>query len=532
MPKIPYLFRPKGRHTWQFRRRIPDDLGALKKLYGSHYKVSLETTDRKEAERKARIQTVLSDEMFRQAREGRVPPERLRDAARRFASSLLADFQREVDGMAQMNPQDVADQVEDALGTSWIEAEMGRKSSQNPEDPKGLRRSPELTARATREAAVQGIPVTVGTEDFDEFRALIGRASIYVVRKVQERVGAGRPYTDPLFDDPSPVPASTMTLGEAIKRFMTDPNRSTNVKTLGTYNSVFRIVAELLGDAAPVSGVTRDHARSFLADLRAVPANMAQRFPKMSVRQAVEASQGRTPMAPKTLNKYIDFTSALFRFAQQEGWTDRNPFEGLRVKDPVDPKDKRLPFSPGHLAAIRDSLTSLPADHAMLLRVLAWTGCRLAEALGLRREDLKTAEGVTYLDVLTHEDRGLKNTNSRRVIPVHRGLADAGLVEWVARRSEGYLWPDLIDKKPGEFGKNASKRFNRWLGRIGVKKDRKLALHSFRHSMEDALLEAGVPEDIRNRLTGHTNKGVGSRVYGSREVFGVLDRAMQKVAIW
>jgi integrase len=86
--------------------------------------------------------------------------------------------------------------------------------------------------------------------------------------------------------------------------------------------------------------------------------------------------------------------------------------------------------------------------------------------------------------------------------------------------NEGYICPTLASKGPG--GKHGlSEGFKRIMRRAGVdtqlsegkgvRKFCKRTFHSLRHSFTSSLANAGVPEEIRMKLTGHTTRDIHTR---------------------
>ena len=71
-----------------------------------------------------------------------------------------------------------------------------------------------------------------------------------------------------------------------------------------------------------------------------------------------------------------------------------------------------------------------------VLKLLYFTGCRLAEVSALRGEDIHEE----YISVEWQEERSLKTANSVRDIPLHPSLIE--LVEPL-RKVEGHIWPRL-----------------------------------------------------------------------------------------
>jgi integrase len=115
--------------------------------------------------------------------------------------------------------------------------------------------------------------------------------------------------------------------------------------------------------------------------------------------------------------------------------------------------------------------------------------------------------------------RRIKTKQSARVIPIHRQLIDAGFLGFVAEQAKvlgdkAWLFPKVA---PNTSGARAfSKWFGRYIGAHGVN-DHVKVFHSFRHNFIDALRLAGVGEDVRRALVGHTEGGVPGG-YGAKKM--------------
>lgn len=48
-----------------------------------------------------------------------------------------------------------------------------------------------------------------------------------------------------------------------------------------------------------------------------------------------------------------------------------------------------------------------------------------------------------------------------------------------------------------------SKRFSRYLQKCGVKTDKRLSFHSFRHTIKDLMREAGIDRSVQDAICGH-----------------------------
>lgn len=147
------------------------------------------------------------------------------------------------------------------------------------------------------------------------------------------------------------------------------------------------------------------------------------------------------------------------------------------------------------------------------------TGARLEELAQLRVDDVGFAEGsghylhITDVDATQH----VKTAESRRRIPLHPALVNAGFMRYVARMAEAgqaRLFPDLRPDSKGRWSGNWSKFWGRYAREvIGIKDPRKV-YHSFRHLFKDLLRETECRDEVSDVLMGHSDGSMGRR-YGS-----------------
>jgi integrase len=175
-------------------------------------------------------------------------------------------------------------------------------------------------------------------------------------------------------------------------------------------------------------------------------------------------------VAPKYVQKLLSALRAVLSWVKRQGYVTTNVAEGitqLATKD--DPTDRRLPLTVEQARAI---LEKLPEQGAMrwLWLIGLYSGARLNEIAGLRKEDVREVDGVLCFDITPHDGRGLKNRSSRRTVPVHPALMAAGFTAAVLPfKSDGHdYW----------------KRVNPWLREVGGIIDSRLSFHSTRHTFK------------------------------------------------
>jgi integrase len=93
------------------------------------------------------------------------------------------------------------------------------------------------------------------------------------------------------------------------------------------------------------------------------------------------------------------------------------------------------------------------------------------------------------------------------VVPVHPELVKLGFINYHAAmkgRGEAQLFPQLKPDARGFFSGEASTFFNDYFRAIGVKADKRVNFHSFRHGIADAFRAAGYLDEQFGVLLGHS----------------------------
>jgi len=280
-----------------------------------------------------------------------------------------------------------------------------------------------------------------------------------------------------------------------------------------------------------VTDIDKPSARAFKNLLLRLPTNMTQRFPGKTLSEAVAEcqQQGLPTISPETINKKISNVSTMFGWLVNQGYIDTNPFTGLTVKEPP-ARSRRDPFNADQLKQIFSAgafanghvCRSLGADWQTLenfwMQLIGLhTGMRLGEVALLETADMRQVHGIWIFDVHERGDKKLKTASSKRQVSVHSTLIKIGLLEYhkdVQEEGHSKLFPEIEPASDGYESSAFSKRFSRFLTKIGVKTDKRLVFHSFRHTMKDMLREAAVDGDVQNAICGHEDGSVQAN-YGS-----------------
>ncbi len=285
----------------------------------------------------------------------------------------------------------------------------------------------------------------------------------------------------------------------------------------------------------PADKIRRRHVRVFRDTLakfpRAQPAALNGKTPE-EIAAWTEAHPNAPKLSPMTINaKGLGAISTLIDLAIAEYDLDGNPCTKLQLPIEVGDQIERLPFnlvdlkrlsleSPTYRNPPEVSAAGCGAAAFWIPLIALFEGARLEEIGQLLIEDVKIENGIPYFDLTVIDDddedggpagsrkrakgrtvsaeKSLKSPASRRRLPIHRQLIEAGFLDYVARRraaGDKRLFPQLTSYR-GRWTKN----WSRWWGRYQdkyVSKATGKVFHSFRHSFVDAMRAAGIPKEFQ-----------------------------------
>lgn len=314
-------------------------------------------------------------------------------------------------------------------------------------------------------------------------------------------------------------------LSEAIDKHIADLTRAKrDPKTLIESRHSLRILLGVVGDVA-ASQLTVEHVREFLDAVQHWPKNATKRaeYRDLTVRQIVTLSKSNGEPSPKawTLNKHWDRLAVFVRHLHASGVLDRDPMAGLArlTAHSVDVEaDSGRPFSHAELQIVFGPAFSSwsakwPHRHWGVVLGL-YSGARVNEVAQLRVVDVCAIEGVWGFVVTPKvEGNKVKNTNSKRFVPLAQPVLDAGFLDYVEEvRAAGHvrLFPNLPNSTGLGMGRQLSRQFSSYIKKQGIAEPG-MGFHAFRHylitHLDRALSAAGMKPEQRDpvigRITGH-----------------------------
>jgi integrase len=299
-----------------------------------------------------------------------------------------------------------------------------------------------------------------------------------------------------------------------------------------------RDLFELMGDM-PVSDFDVHQARLLKDRLSRCPQYFAllPQFKGKTLTQVIESGGTYKTITAVTVNNRLRKLSAFMNWCKSNGYVTDNPLVGLKVMT-GSAKEARLSFDQHDLSTLLnlDALKVEARKHPwrFWLPLLGrFTGARLEELCQLHVADFTTLQGIDCIRIDDgHESQKLKNSSSRRTLPIHPTLIRLGLLDYVnSQRTENSdrLFPELEPVR-GKLGHAPSKWFSRYRIKMGIT-DPKKTFHSFRHTMIDDLRDAGVQDSLIKRIVGHEDSAITFGVYGSRIPIKAMVEALGNLSL-
>jgi integrase len=319
-------------------------------------------------------------------------------------------------------------------------------------------------------------------------------------------------------------------LSKVINDYAAENKRAENwsERTIPEYKTCAKLMLKVFGDV-PINTITFESGRYFKETLTSLPPNIlnSKKYKNLSIDEILDSNPKKT-LSVKTVNKYLDFASGLFKYAKRHNYTPHNPIEGLRIRLRKRAGDNRAPYSEDDLKTLFHSPEYLEDKHkhsyCFWLPVLAlYTGCRLEELCQLHTDDIKKMGDIWVLDINDEtQDKRLKTLSSKRIIPLHPHLTDdlcfPKFVDKLRQAGEQRIFPDL-NKIKDRYGHAVSRWFGRYKKRLGIvpdEKGRAKDFHSFRKTFTTKLRHSGIDLHMIKELDGHSIKDITADTYSDR----------------
>lgn len=515
-----------SRHgIYYFRFPMPADCHPAGKR--SHIKVSLHTRQPGEAGLLTRMLTVAGQSLLARPMLRAMRYDQMRNHVREHFGQLLHDFRERSAASGPAVGLDL-----DTLRASQGLAEGDASDWATMTYPGGVDGllhafcevreivpEPEGQARALMVAELQ--------KGYREYvaRAIEHTAELDTLKLEQDANPA--PRTAPAAVSKAPIEEDALPFADVVSRYFDELERTNALaaKTEGEKRDALALLSELTEDKPPAL-MTKADAQEVKAVLFKLPKNR-NKNPKtrhLPLREMLEVS-GIERIAARTMNVYLGHMQSLFTWAVSNGYASENIFSGLRIKRTGrGANEGRRAFSAEQLRIMfahlteRDSRLVTKDVHKWPALIGVFTGMRLNEIAQLEVQDIELHNEVWCINVTPdgEDNKRLKNSSSKRRVPVHDRLISSGFLEYhQAQKASGHtrLFPELTYSPQNGYGRNAGRWFNeRFLLELGLG-GQGLVFHCLRHTMITRLAQAGVDEPLLKALVGHSQTGMTFSTY-------------------
>lgn len=282
----------------------------------------------------------------------------------------------------------------------------------------------------------------------------------------------------------------SMTLGQYLDTWLTRIRGTVSERTWETYSWRVRRLKEALG-RLPMHNLTA-----------------------FALQEALAGLHGKAK--PRTLRDMYSTLRTALRQAVAWGLLPSDPTPGLRT--PKVPREEKKVLTAQELKKLLEAAKRY--KHYLIIRLLALTGMRLGEALGLKWQDVDLEKGTLTVrraaDVRHRKLKETKTSSSERTL-----LLDAETVALLKahRKAGGKVHSlavrrnDLVFAAPdGRPVKESAvrKTLNRALAKAGLPHIR---IHDLRHTAGSLLLDAGYSLPTVAAFLGHSSPATTAAVY-------------------
>lgn len=368
----------------------------------------------------------------------------------------------------------------------------------------------------------------------------------------------------------TPAPLGIVWLSEAIDDWRENgPCRLSSHTWTFSYEPSFRVLRELLGNERRdieqpdgtivpnqwdirVCDLTRGHIEQLQKLLKRMPKRQGQRQDGVEAQTLIAQAQAKKlpVQTPANVAKKLRHMYPFFKYAVRKEWISASiggafklALEAADARSDVVSKAKGV-HKAGAVALSAEELRRTYESEAYIAGALKrdwmhwcdplrlYTGARVSEISQLHTNDIFEIEGVACISIINDAPKGdgtdsdsvgsisqantleeyrrLKNSASRRILPVHPELIRLGFLDWVRQRQEMagpnpcLLFSGLKWAPKSGYGRRPSEHTLDLLKAAKVWEMRRKVGHSLRSSCAQELERVGMPGALIDRFLGHS----------------------------
>ncbi len=249
-------------------------------------------------------------------------------------------------------------------------------------------------------------------------------------------------------------------------------------------------------------------------------------FLKSLCRNGANKNTGKA-LSTKSQKQVLNVLSNVFKFAIENGYAlAKNPCDGLKIKGAKKTPRKIDTYNENEMILLSEHLKKAPIKYQLFFSLLANTGVRAEEIIGLKWEcvdlDKKTIyieNAVSYSKRKGNIEHRLKTDSSYRYVAIRNEVVN---LFKIYKKAQSELIEALGDKwipcnyvftgeNGGMMGSNTARHwFKRFCEKEGL---RYISLKGFRHYSATTLFGYGVPNSLVSEVLGHSNPYTTQSIY-------------------
>ena len=306
-------------------------------------------------------------------------------------------------------------------------------------------------------------------------------------------------------------------------------------RTENEIRTSLNLLIESFGDE-PIGTITKEQSNIIKSHIKNLPRNRTKN-PKYREKEIQDFEKMKIPqkdlLHTTTINKHLGYLSSFMIWCVNNGYSNQNPFTGMKIKQKKFARDERNRFTEQELKEIFTKRNYLEYTKPSKDRycwywaplILITSGLRANEICALYLDNIRQIKGnhrekrwcFDIKEEINRPDKRLKNNASRRIIPIHDIILDLGFIDFlnlIKKEPERKRLFEELTYGEGTYAKSISRFWNnRYLPILGLKTP-KTGLHSLRHTVIDHLKQKGVEPHFINELVGHSQGNISLDRYG------------------
>ena len=302
-------------------------------------------------------------------------------------------------------------------------------------------------------------------------------------------------------------------------------NNRTGENTIRQNQQCLETIFEIIGKKY-VESITYKDCQKVVRSVYNIPKKWKERYKGQKL-SALLSKKNDDAISLSSVKKYLRIFKEFMMFCKDNRYIP-DSFQGdikiTKRKDVISIE----PFTKDELKKIFDPLTyprvmDIKYSYRYWIPLIAlYSGMRLNEICQLYLDDIKVSKGVWYFDISDErKDQHIKNSQSKRLVPIHSKLLELGIIEYankvrevkVNNKHQDRLFYQLNYSVKNHYIQAISQWFGRYLKKIGID-SRSKVFHSFRHTVKPYLRDAGISKEYQNLLCGWIGDDEGERTYG------------------